>query len=121
VLLYPDLNGFEKWSLRAKELAHITRFVVSELLEVKATEAERALGLDVADYMIRSKAPGQNVDLAIEYAKQLKDVSDRFSKGDICSTTYLAYSKKLEVQLKAAGIPLSKIVKMTTGVRLGVQ
>ena len=53
VTLFPDLNGFEKWSSRAKELSHITIFTVSDLLERKATEAERIQGFDLADYLIR--------------------------------------------------------------------
>ena len=53
VILFPDLNGFEKWSNKAKELSHITIFTVSDLLERKATDAERKQGLDLADYLIK--------------------------------------------------------------------
>ena len=53
VLLYPDLNGFEKWSKKAKELSHLASFTVSDLLERKATEAERKQGFDLADYLIK--------------------------------------------------------------------
>jgi len=53
VTLFPDLNGFEKWNSKAKELSDITRFSVSDLLERKATEAEKDQGLDLADYLIR--------------------------------------------------------------------
>jgi len=53
VTLFPDLNGFEKWSIKAKELSHITFFIVSDLLERKANEAERKQGLDLADFLIR--------------------------------------------------------------------
>jgi hypothetical protein len=53
VFLFPDLNGFEKWSERAKELSAITPFDVSDLLEQNATEAEKETGLDIADYLIR--------------------------------------------------------------------
>ncbi len=53
VTLYPDLNGFELWSKKANELSHIARFTVSDLLERKATEAERRQGLDIADYLIK--------------------------------------------------------------------
>jgi hypothetical protein len=53
VVLYPDLNAFELWSEKAKELSHITLFAVSDLLEGKATEAERKQGLDLADYLIK--------------------------------------------------------------------
>lgn len=53
VTLFPDLNGFEKWSNKAKELSHLANFQVSDLLERKATEAERRKGLDLADYLVR--------------------------------------------------------------------
>lgn len=56
VTLYPDLNGFEKWSAKAKELSDITRFTVSDLLEINASETERKQGLDIADYLIKFNA-----------------------------------------------------------------
>lgn len=52
VTLFPDLNGFDKWSSRAKELSHLANFSVSDLLERKATEAEKKQGFDLADYLI---------------------------------------------------------------------
>ena len=53
VTLFPDLNGFEKWSSKAKELSHLTIFSVSDLLERKATETEKKQGFDLADYLIK--------------------------------------------------------------------
>ena len=53
VSLFPDLNGFDKWTIKAKELAHITNFFVSDLLERKATKEEREQGLDIVDYLLR--------------------------------------------------------------------
>lgn len=53
VTLFPDLNGFEKWSSKAKELSHLAIFTVSDLLERKATDAERKQGFDLADYLIK--------------------------------------------------------------------
>lgn len=53
VTLFPDLNGFDKWNKKAKELSHIANFTVSNLLERKATDAEKKQGLDLADYLIR--------------------------------------------------------------------
>ena len=53
VTLFPDLNGFEKWSSKAKELSHLATFTVSDLLERKATEAEKKQGFDLADYLIK--------------------------------------------------------------------
>ena len=53
VTLFPDLNGFEKWSSKAKELSHLANFTVSDLLERKASEAEKKQGFDLADYLIK--------------------------------------------------------------------
>ena len=53
VTLFPDLNGFEKWSSKAKELSHLASFQVSDLLERKATEEERKQGFDLADYLVK--------------------------------------------------------------------
>lgn len=53
ITLFPDLNGFEKWSSKAKKLTHLAAFQVSDLLESKATDAERKQGLDLADYLTR--------------------------------------------------------------------
>jgi hypothetical protein len=53
VTLFPDLNGFEKWSRKAKELSHLANFTISNLLESKATEAEKKQGFDLADYLIK--------------------------------------------------------------------
>jgi hypothetical protein len=53
VTLFPDLNGFDKWNNKAKELSHLANFTVSDLLERKATEAEKKQGFDLADYLIK--------------------------------------------------------------------
>jgi hypothetical protein len=53
VTLFPDLNGFDKWSSKAKELSHLAHFTISDLLERNATEDERKQGFDLADYLIK--------------------------------------------------------------------
>ncbi len=53
ITLFPDLNGFEKWSNKAKELSPLAHFTVSDLLERKASEAEKKQGFDLADYLIK--------------------------------------------------------------------
>lgn len=56
IVLFPDLNGFERWSAKAKELSHIASIRVSDLLERNVVnESERKAGLDLADYLIRYK------------------------------------------------------------------
>lgn len=56
VVLFPDLNAYENWSSKAKTFQRElpgTTFKVSDLLECKATDAEKAKGLDLADYLLR--------------------------------------------------------------------
>jgi hypothetical protein len=53
ITLFPDLNGFEKWTSKAEELSHFATFTVSDLLERKAKETEKKQGLDIADYLIK--------------------------------------------------------------------
>lgn len=53
ITLFPDLNGFEKWTSKANGLSHLATFSVSDLLERKATETEKKQGLDIADYLIK--------------------------------------------------------------------
>lgn len=52
VVLYPDLNGYDKWKQRARELKlrmPNAEFVVDYTLERSATPEERQRGLDLAD------------------------------------------------------------------------
>jgi hypothetical protein len=49
VILYPDLNAYDKWHAKGTEFG----FKTSNILENKATKEEISLGLDIADYLIR--------------------------------------------------------------------
>ena len=53
VILFPDLNAYEKWKSKANELKSSFSITVSDLLESKASKSEKLLGLDLADYLIR--------------------------------------------------------------------
>jgi Domain of unknown function (DUF6371) len=60
VILFPDLNGFDKWNLKATEMRAFCKSVaVSDLLETVATDEERVSGLDLADYLLRLPAPAE--------------------------------------------------------------
>lgn len=55
VVLFPDLNGHEKWEEKAKEIREKVKdikVVVSKLLEEKCNSEDREKGLDIADYLI---------------------------------------------------------------------
>lgn len=53
VVLFPDLNAFDKWVIKANELKSITNFQVSNLLETKATQEDKKQGFDLADYLLQ--------------------------------------------------------------------
>jgi hypothetical protein len=52
VTLFPDLMAFDKWREIVKGMPGVT---VSDILERRASEADRAAGLDLADYLLREK------------------------------------------------------------------
>ena len=55
VVLFPDLNCFEKWNGKAKRLQTLLdcSISVSDLLESKASETDRLQGFDIADYLVK--------------------------------------------------------------------
>lgn len=55
VILYPDVNGYNKWRQKAHEMnlrLPGARFTVDDTLERVATDEERARGIDIADRWI---------------------------------------------------------------------
>jgi hypothetical protein len=55
VVLFPDVNGFDKWKLKARELnlrLPTATFTLDKTLERTATPEERAQGIDLADRWI---------------------------------------------------------------------
>ncbi len=54
VVLFPDLNCFDEWQIKAKELSKSMTISVSDLLERKATTNEKKAGLDLADYLLKN-------------------------------------------------------------------
>jgi hypothetical protein len=55
VVLFPDVNGYEKWKTKANELSTITTITVSDFLERLASPNDRADGCDLADFLLRMK------------------------------------------------------------------
>ena len=87
VILYPDLNAFKDWSGKAK----LYGFKTSDLLEKKATEDERASGLDLADYLVqfdvkdfvtKEPAPQQSLVQPAQLIEN-KTLNQKLTKPDI--------------------------------------
>lgn len=53
IILFPDLNAYEKWCQKAKELAVFGSVKVSDLLETHSSSNEKEKGLDIADYLLQ--------------------------------------------------------------------
>ena len=53
VIMFPDVDGFEYWTSKAKEVESIgCKVIVSDLLEKNATEEDRENKIDIADWLI---------------------------------------------------------------------
>ena len=53
VIMFPDVDGFEYWTSKAKEVEAIgCKVIVSDLLEKNATEEDRENKIDIADWLI---------------------------------------------------------------------
>lgn len=73
VVMFPDVDGFEYWSNKAKEVEAIgCKVVVSDLLEKNATDEDRANKIDIADWLIRclSESTVTEVKTAITEAEK---------------------------------------------------
>lgn len=81
VVLFPDLNGFDKWSLKAKEFG----FKISDLLERKATEDQKREGLDIADFLLNFEIKDfQRIVSKVLPPQKWKPIYDwKFSEGSL--------------------------------------
>lgn len=55
ITLFPDLNSYDKWFTTMAILSKIANVSISSLLEERATDEEKSMGLDIADYLIKNK------------------------------------------------------------------
>lgn len=81
IILYPDIKGFEKWNAKAKELQENGfRVTVSDLLEKSdfVTDAERASGFDLADYLPRLPLPISKMEAMEAKNPMVKELVKRF-------------------------------------------
>ena len=52
--MFPDVDGYEYWKNKAKDVEVIgCKVVVSDLLENNATDEDRANKIDLADWLVR--------------------------------------------------------------------
>lgn len=77
VTLFPDLGGFEKWTVKATEIKQSVKceIKVSTILEDIATETQRSEGLDIADYIIEElRAKTKTEIIKSRFSKELQSM-----------------------------------------------
>lgn len=58
VMLCPDLGAFEAWKAKMPMLSNVcSKVIISEHLELVATEEQRKSGLDIADFLLMTETP----------------------------------------------------------------
>lgn len=94
VILYPDLNAYNKWHDKAIEIEKQCgcNITVSTLLEDIATPEAKAQGLDVADYIINQLTNKQHVIIKVE-----TQVQSRFTPE---LQSMIEANKSLEILIK---------------------
>lgn len=67
VIMFPDVDGFEYWSNKVKDVEAIgCKVIVSDLLEKNATDEDRTNKIDLADWLIRTLSEITVVDVRNE-------------------------------------------------------
>jgi hypothetical protein len=105
VYLFPDLSkdgkAFDFWTEKAKGLERKiqgVKFTVSNLLEQRANEVERAKGCDLADYLNkqdwRTFQPHQFAELQIVIEPEPITESEKGEKGELEKTNFFCTKQK---------------------------
>ncbi len=102
VVLYPDLGKFDLWNKKAEDLQSMCASVkVSDFLEKKVMEEDRAGGFDIADYLIRFSLedflePSQQILSSVEESyseideQSIKAISEVFANTNWDDDTWNA-------------------------------
>lgn len=100
VILFPDLNAFDKWNAKAKELTHSipgTLFTVSDLLEKGASETDKRDGLDIADYLtrfdwraFRGSEKGENNEALNKTFIKANTESEKGERSEVLNKTFIS-------------------------------
>lgn len=79
VILFPDLKATEEWRRKVPMLQSICRRATcSDLLEKMATDEQRSLGLDIADFLLMEDTPQMLLTRMIERNPALQTLIDTF-------------------------------------------
>ena len=66
VIAFPDVDGFNEWKERARDLARVGILIeVSDILERNATPSERERKIDIADWILQQLSSTSEVDIIL--------------------------------------------------------
>lgn len=66
VIAFPDVDGFNEWKERARNLARVGILIhVSDILERNATPTERERKIDIADWILQQLSSTSEVDIML--------------------------------------------------------
>ena len=79
MILFPDLKATEEWRRRLPMLESVCRRATcSDLLERIATNEQRSLGLDIADFLLMEDTPQMILQQMIARNPALQSLIDTF-------------------------------------------
>ena len=80
--MFPDVDGYEYWKNKAKDVEAIgCKVVVSDLLENNATNEDRANKIDLADWLVRYLSDGTVTELRNELSEAEKILQEMIDKN----------------------------------------
>lgn len=107
ITLYPDLGAFGKWKTKATEIQNQCNcnIILSNLLEVEASDIDRENGLDIADYIIAELTPLSSNSQKVEFLSQKTNkVQFPFPFGEgVQRTGEVGESPRRGIEVRGAG------------------
>jgi hypothetical protein len=80
VVLFPDINAYEDWEMKARQLkAKHIQVEVSFYLEEHATDEQRRNGYDIVDFLIQSKPKESVLDRMVKKNPNLALLIEKFN------------------------------------------
>ena len=96
VIMFPDVDGFEYWSNKAKEVEAIgCKVVVSDLLEKNATVEDRENKIDLADWLIRQLSIETVTEVRHELSEAERTLQTMIEKNPALQLLIDAFDLKL--------------------------
>ncbi|KAA6324208.1 hypothetical protein EZS27_026436 [termite gut metagenome] len=84
VVLFPDINAFEDWEMKAKQLkAKDIQVELFSYLEEHATEDQKRNGYDIADFLIQSKPKKSILDAMLKKNSNLSLLIEEFNLTEV--------------------------------------